>query len=178
MKKMGFLLLALCGSSWASADIIRSNYKDNLCLGINDDPAAGWRTDRNVEALACDGDDHQQFTTLAVQLETGETTLKLQALNGCLDIDTEATEPWTQNNNVQIAPCADVVTQQFDLIEESEGWFSIRSRLDGRCLDIDLNSANGWRTERNVHLWKCHSEPNQLWKVTPQDTNTPEQAPL
>jgi hypothetical protein len=177
MKKIACLFLTICGSPWASAEVFRSAYKENVCLAINDEPTAGWRTDRNVEVMACDGDEHQQFTMVPVQLETGETAFKFQALNKCLDIDTEATEPWTQNNNVQVAPCAESVSQLFDQVVREDGWISIQSKLDGRCLDIDLNTANDWRTERNVHLWQCHGEPNQLWKVSTLDPGSPLQEP-
>ncbi|WP_176736586.1 RICIN domain-containing protein [Oligoflexus tunisiensis] len=177
MKKILCLFLTICGSPWASAEVIRSNYKENLCLAVNDDPAAGWRTDRNVEVATCDGDDHQQFTLVPVQLDTGETVHKFQALGQCLDIDAEATEPWTQGNNVLVAPCADSISQQFDRVDIGEGWFSIRSRIDGRCLDIDLNTGNGWRTETNVHLWQCHEEPNQLWTVPLLNPESPAQNP-
>jgi hypothetical protein len=177
LKKIACLLLTLGGSSLASADVIRSQYKENLCLAINDEEDSGWRIDRNVEAMSCDGDNHQQFTLVSSSLESGETVLKLEALGLCLAIDAEATEPWTKNNNALLMPCNDSVNQQFEQIPQEEGWFSLRSRLDGRCLDIDLNNANGWRTERNVHLWPCHGEPNQLWQISIQPSDSPDQVP-
>lgn len=177
MKKIMSLVLALGGSSWASAEVIRSNSKADLCLAVNDEPAAAWRTDRNVEAMLCDGDNHQQFTLVSRQLETGETVLRIEALGQCLEVDSEATEPWTQDNNIQIAACNDSVRQQFEPVAQADGWFSLRSSLDGRCLDIDMNEANGWRTGRNVHLWSCHGEPNQLWKIAIEEPGSPAQVP-
>jgi hypothetical protein len=177
VKKIACLFLAIFGSSLASAEVIRSNYKSNLCLAVNNDAAAGWRTDSNVEVAACEGDDHQDFTLVPVQLNSGETVYKLQALGQCVDIDSEDTESWRQGNNVLVAPCTDGISQHFDRVEVRDGWFSLRSRLDGRCLDIDLNNGNGWRTETNVHLWGCHEEPNQLWSVPEINPESPAQNP-
>jgi hypothetical protein len=177
LKTIAGFLLALGGSSWASADVIRSQYKENLCLAINDEEDSGWRIDRNVEAMACDGDNHQQFTLVSIPLESGETVFRVEALGQCVAIDAEATESWTKDSNALLMPCNDSARQQFEQVPQGAGWFSLRSRLDGRCLDIDLNNGNGWRTERNVHLWPCHGEPNQLWQVSLQPSDSPDQVP-
>lgn len=166
MKTLALLSCLLLSSQSLSAASFRSDYKANLCLSVNSDPTSGWRFGVNVEVATCGLVSQQQFQIQnPVSVERGFT---IAAANGkCLDIDQADSDDdeWRHNNNILVGTCSDSVTQQFDIVPQRDGWFSLKSRFDGRCLDIDLNNGNGWRYETNVHLWTCHGEFNQLWLV-------------
>lgn len=148
----------------ASAVIVRSAYQQNLCLDVNANEQAGWRFGKNVEVWNCNGNSNQQFGLQLASVSGNTTNFTIQTLGKCLDVDLGYQDTWTHNNNVQIFDCNGGINQQFRLESRNDGWFIIRSALDGRCLDIDLNTANGWRFEHNVQLWGCSGESNQLWK--------------
>ncbi len=164
MKILFSLVCFLACYQTASAALLRSAYQQNLCLDINQDSSAGWRYQSNVEVWPCNANDNQQFGFSPLATVNGRASFVLQIMGKCLDVDLGQTQPWTQDNNVQIFNCNGGVNQQFVLEPRANGWFQIRSAWNDRCLDIDLNQANGWRFERNVQLWTCSGQPNQLWR--------------
>ncbi len=164
MKMIIGLICALGLSSSAWAITVKSAYKSNLCMDVNRGDSSSWRRDTNVEVWPCHGQDNQQFGLAASNVSPDIMTFNITALGKCLDVDMGYMESWTHQSNVQLFTCNGGLNQQFTLQAKGNGWFMIRSMLDGRCLDIDLNVNNGWRYEHNVQLWKCSGEPNQLWK--------------
>lgn len=169
---MKFLISLICVLGLyqsASATILRSAYKSNLCMDVNRGERDNWRYETNVEVWPCHGEDNQQFSLTPVAINGVDNNFSIQTLGRCLDIDMGYSDSWTHHNNVQLYSCNGGVNQQFRLEPQGDGWFTIRSMFDGRCLDIDLNTADGWRYERNVQLWTCTASSNQLWKFDAVD---------
>lgn len=158
-------LIAVLGLYQSAAAItVKSAYKSDLCMDVNRSEYSDWRNNTNVEVWSCHGQENQQFYLRPSNPSGVISTFTIQALGKCLDVDMGYMESWTHQNNVQLFTCNGGLNQQFTLQGQGNGWFMIRSMLDGRCLDIDLNVNNGWRYEHNVQLWECSGEPNQLWK--------------
>ncbi len=155
----------------ASAFTLRSAYKSNLCMDVNNGDPSSWRAGTNVEVWPCNGQQNQQFNLKPLGTGGNDRIYTFQALGKCLDVDMGFLEDWTNQSNIQVFSCNGGINQQFRLEPKSGGWFTLRSVMNGKCLDIDLNTANGWRYEHNVQLWNCSGESNQLWRFDALDTN-------
>jgi hypothetical protein len=77
----------------------------------------------------------------------------------CLDADTH-----TANRNgtrVQLWGCNNTAQQRWVAARNSQGFITLRSRLNGRCLDADTNTLD--RPSTIVHLWDCNGSLQQQW---------------
>jgi hypothetical protein len=161
---MGFVFSFMFIASNASAFVLRSAQNTNRCLDINNNNANDWRYLRNAELFACNGLDDQQIAVLPRGEVNGKLTFVLRMMNRCLEVDQEATQPWTRNLNVQLQPCRGAPHQRWYLESVGPDWQKVRSVADGRCLEIDLNNQHNWRYNNNLQVWPCHAGHNQLWR--------------
>lgn len=148
----------------ASAFVLKNAEKSPRCLDINRGDSNDWRYLRNAELFACTGLDNQQIDVLPRGEVNGKLSFALRMMNRCLEVDQQATRPWTAFLNVQLQPCRGAPNQRWFLESVGPDWQKIRSVVDGRCLEVDMNSEHNWRYNTNIQVWPCHGGHNQLWR--------------
>ncbi len=82
-----------------------------------------------------------------------------QHSNKCLDVfgggtqDGASVIQWT---------CTNSANQQWKLVQQDNGYFTVVARHSGKCLDV---FAGGTQDGAHVIQWTCHNGANQRWRL-------------